>query len=177
MAGLAATLGEGASSGYTEVVVSDGPAEEVTVHLTTPSYFDVLGVEPTLGRSYHADEVAGAGAVVLSHRLWQRRYGGDPGVIGRTLQLETGTSSTIVGVMGPGFRAIGTMPDLWMAGDFFRIQSLDRRSSLHVIGRLRPGAAPREAQAEMHELAARLAEEAPEFNAGWDVRSRRSVRS
>ena len=78
-------------------LTGDGPPEEVTVEWATPNYFSLLGISPALGRVYTEEE---ADAVVLSHGLWQRRYGADPDIIGKRIQIG-GQPHTVVGVL-PG---------------------------------------------------------------------------
>lgn len=137
---MAAVVGGGSES--RENVAGDGPPDEVVLRLTTPNYFDVLGMRPQLGRSF----VQGEAAVVLGHRFWMRHYGGDPGVIGTALTFETGAAPTIVGVMGPEFHDMDGGADVWMPADVSRLPAA---ASLQVIARLRPGAGVEEARAEL----------------------------
>src|SRR5213592_2044745 len=109
-------------------------------------FFDVLGVRPALGRGLRADDdVLGAAPVlVLSHGAWRRRFGGDPGVLGRrVLTLDDGVAYTIVGVMPQGLDyPRGT--DFWVPVVPSRLPN-----DLYVIGRLAPGATPANARQEM----------------------------
>src|SRR5262249_25425805 len=86
----------------------DGKPERVAGLVVTAGFFDLLGVRPLLGREFgHEDELPNNNSVViLSHALWQRRFNGDPGVVGRTVTLS-GRPFTIVGVMPPGVRHVG----------------------------------------------------------------------
>jgi len=146
-----------------------------------PSLLATLGVEPLLGRLPKPQEGRpGADPVtVLSHGLWQRRFGGDPGITGTTLQLDQ-TSHTIVGVMPPDFsfppplrkgdQTISLPVALWVPiipGPTER----DRKMRVFfALGRLLPGTAVAEAQTELAGIAARLAAEYPDQNRGWSAR-------
>jgi predicted permease len=110
-------------------------------------YFQTLGIEPDLGRSFVAeeDQPGGAGAVVLSHGLWQRRFGGDAGVIGRAISLD-GQPFTVIGVMPAGFRA-QEEAEVWTT--LAQVgQTIGSGQNLEVIGRLKPGLSLAAAQAE-----------------------------
>ena len=70
-------------------VTGDGPPEIVLGRRVTPNFFSVLGVQPVIGRAFTtADDTNGSRVVVISHALWQRRYGGDPGIIGRMISMS-----------------------------------------------------------------------------------------
>jgi putative ABC transport system permease protein len=134
----------------------------------TASLFPVLGVAPELGRAFTAeDERGGSGRVaVLGHAFWQRRYGGDRGVVGRTIVLS-GVPHTVVGVAPPSLRLQQEM-DVWtpLVTDSTR----PRRSDfLLVVGRLRPGVTLAAAQGELSTIARRLEAEYPATNTGWGV--------
>ena len=77
------------------LILGDGAAEQVSVAWVTPEYFDVLGVAPVIGRGLEPLE---GRAILLSHGLWERRYGSDPGVIGSTIDLS-GDLLEIVGIL------------------------------------------------------------------------------
>ena len=142
----------------------DVPEQLPGVHVT-PGYFDVLRVSPVLGRTFRDDE-ARPGAnrvVVISHAAWQRRFGGTPDVLGRTLRLD-GDSHEVIGVMPPRF-AIPYGADVWapLALDAAAWQAR-KNGSLMVIGRLAPGRSLPDARAEFTALAARQADTHPETN-------------
>ena len=117
-----------------------------------------VGVRPILGRSFRPEETTTRGEpiAVISHRIWQSRFGGDSAIIGRTIRVN-GQATEVVGVMPPGFLLIGT--DLWlpMAVDPFEIPRQARQWT--VIGRLRDGATMAEANAEVRALAGRIERE------------------
>ncbi|HEU0180045.1 MAG TPA: ABC transporter permease [Blastocatellia bacterium] len=128
--------------------------ERVAAPFCTANFFRTLGVKVALGRDFNAEEeVEGKNKfVVLSHAFWQRKFAGDPAVIGRTLDLDD-SGYTVVGVLPASFKApmelrADTRADLWRAIDL-RLASPRRGNGyLGVIGRLQPGATLAQAQAE-----------------------------
>lgn len=146
---------------------SDEP-ERIIGARTTANFHDVMGIEPILGRRYTpAHEQVGQDAVVLlSHGLWQTKYGDDPGVIGRTIVLN-GVAHEILGVMPPELRVPSTA-QLWKPLAPTDGQRNQRASFwLPVIGRLKPGVPLQQAQTEMSGLADRLAAAYP-MQAGFE---------
>ena len=144
--------------------------EQLNVVLATPSLFDVLGVQPSLGRGFRAEEgVEGAGQVlVLHHDFWERRFLADPDVLGRTVTLDGG-AYTIVGVMPEGFDLIPADVQAFRPTDF--TAELENRASRGFTGiaRLRPGSTAEQAQLEVEGLHARLATEHPDALRGVDL--------
>jgi putative ABC transport system permease protein len=146
------------------------PAEQLSSMNSTPEFFETFGVKPLLGRPFTAEEeVVGRNQVaLLSHEFWQKRFGGNPSILGKTIRLST-EPVTIIGVMPPGFG----YPMLWGRVDFWRPIALprhlvDRRESrqFNAIARLKPGVTPAQAEAQLAPLAARLAKDHPELNQG-----------
>jgi predicted permease len=121
-------------------------------------------VRAALGRTYLPHEDAGEVAV-LSHQLWARRYGSDPGIIGRVLTVN-GSPMTVIGVLPPGLEIPTAQADLWVP---VPISADSRNRYLRVIGRLRPGVTLERARAEMGTVAGRLGETFPDFNQGWGI--------
>jgi predicted permease len=142
-----------------------GTTETLKTTFTTANLFGLLGVEPKLGRNFTGadDDLSAAKVMLISDRLWRRSFGGNPGVIGREVRLD-GTPRTIVGVMPAGFR-FPSQSDLWvpMASVFGMNDNRSWRAD-QAIGRLKPGATVRQAQAEMTLLAERLAQQYPDTN-------------
>lgn len=139
----------------------DFGSETETLSLTfgTPNLFSTLQVAPLLG---HGPTDGENDAVLLSHGLWQRRFGGDPQIVGRRLRVD-GRTMTVSGVMPPGFR-FPFQSDLWWLNDhFFERHSRGFRID-QTIGRLKAGVSPEQAHAEMKEIAARLAQAYPDTN-------------
>ena len=137
-------------------------AETETLNLTfgTANLFSTLQVAPSLG---HGPTAGDTDTVLLSHGLWQRRFGSDPAIVGRQLRID-GHSLTVIGVMPPGFR-FPFQSDLWWLNDrYFDRQNRGWRID-QTIGRLKPGVSPEQAHTEMREIAARLAQTYPDTNA------------
>ena len=144
-----------------------GATEHLWAELVSDGFFSVLGVPLQLGRDLRVEEVrAGApGVAVISDDLWQRRFGGDREIIGRTVELE-GQPTTIVGVAARGFHGafLGVASDVWVPAStpqpIGRGEELSNRGSrgLFVIGRLADGVSIEQAQADLGALAARLYE-------------------
>src|SRR6185295_2977478 len=135
--------------------------ETETLNLTfgTANLFSTLQVAPMLG---HGPTVGDADTVLLSHGLWQRRFGSDPSIVGRQLRID-GKSLTVIGVMPSGFR-FPFQSDMWWLNDrYFDHESRGFRID-QSIARLKPGVSPEQAQAEMKEIAARLAQTYPDTN-------------
>src|SRR5262249_30258702 len=147
-----------------------GDAEELSGAMASHDLFNLLGVAPTLGRAFtpEEDEPGGRKVVILGHGLWQRRFGGDPKIVGRTVTLVN-LAWEVVGVMPPGFK--------FPAGAEFWIPlTLDTRwwpRTMHGMGaiaRLKPGVTREQAQEEMSLIARRLAEAYPASNEGMEVK-------
>jgi len=137
------------------------PNETETLNLTfgTANLFSTLQVVPLLGTGPTAGD---SDTVLLSHGLWQRRFGSDPAIIGRQLRID-GRSLTVSGVMPPGFR-FPFQSDLWWLNDrYFDRQTRSWRID-QTIARLKPGVSVEQAHAEMKEIAARLAQAYPDTN-------------
>jgi len=154
-----------------------GEAERVGGVYTTGAFFRLLGVTPHLGRLYdERDDVPEAPhVVVLSHGFFQRRFGGDPAVIGTTITLN-GQAYEVIGVLPPGFdfepaaSANRTgMRDVWRPARFGAQARQAAGRFLQVLARLAPGVTVEAAQARMDALAARLREEEPERQAAWGI--------
>jgi putative ABC transport system permease protein len=151
---------------------SAGLPEAVSGVRVSEDFFRVLGVSPARGRTLDAEEFnsAASRSVVLSHRLWRRRFGGDPDVVGKQLALVGGGSATVVGVMPEQFR-FPSHAEVWTALPRDS-RELQQRSSRYfsVVGRVRGGLTAAQAQEELGGVAARLAAAFPQSNADWGVR-------
>jgi putative ABC transport system permease protein len=136
----------------------------------SPEFFDLLGA-PARGRAFGAREERSRVAVI-SHALWLRRFGGDPGVLGRTVRLS-GEPYVVIGVTAPAFEFPDASFELWVpigaALETAPGQAEDRSLRIfRAIGRLRPGATPEQARAEAATLSNRLARDFPDTNAGFE---------
>jgi predicted permease len=171
-----------ASAAYLGAPVSlsgGGDPEQLAGDLVSGDFFSLLGVKPALGRAFlpEEDKVDGAGdVVVLSDGLWRRRFGADPGVVGRSVTLN-GHGFTVIGVTGRGFQGINTLggPDLWLPmsahaqilGGFFAENYDNRRALLfNAVARLKPGVTLPQADAALKTIAKRLEQQYPEPNRG-----------
>jgi len=126
--------------------------ERVFTALLLDDLFPVIGMTPALGRGFTKEELApnGPPAAIISHRLWQSRFGGDAGIVNRAIRIS-GRSASIVGVMPPGLLVIGT--DLWIpwGGD---ASSMPRNvRQFNVLARLAPGVSLSQANAELAGIA------------------------
>jgi putative ABC transport system permease protein len=156
---VAATRGASAS------LTKDGPPEQVLGRAVSANFFDVLGVRPVLGRAFARDEdTKGAQVVVISHALWQRRYGGDPRILGRTL-LMSDVQYDVIGVAPKSFAFRDRDIDYWIP---MRLspQQVNTRGAhfLNVVARLKPGISVAAADADIKAITKRLAEQYPETN-------------
>ena len=138
--------------------------------LVTEGFFELLGANAVQGRTFLPEEHRpGSGVAVLTYGSWQRRFGGETDIIGRSLVLD-GEPYTVIGVLGPDFE-LGLERgrperDFFLPKTFAEYEASSRGSGWwHVVGRLRPDVTLAEAQAEMDAVAARLAEEYPRTNA------------
>jgi len=161
---------------WTPGITGDGEPERVNGQWVTGRFFDVFGVPAALGRTLRADEAEGDGAnvVVLSDAFWRRRFGADPGIIGRTITLD-GVGFEVVGVMPPSFGTafVTRDRDLW-APLAFAPAALDpgrwTNENLSFYGRLAPGASIAQAQQAFHDLARQLRTDNPDrFSPDWDL--------
>src|SRR5262245_22849408 len=153
--------------------------ERVDGRIVSASYFVLLGVAPRLGRIFTPEDgqAGAARLVLLSHRYWQQRFGGEAGIVGQSLTLS-GEPATIVGVMPPDFREPGV--NLWtnprlIVPDFATnlrddLTSVRRNPYLSVMARLKPGLTLPQAQADMDAITAGLRQEYPDLYSSKGVR-------
>jgi putative ABC transport system permease protein len=147
-------------------LTNSGDPERLDGRRVSGNFFNMLGVEPQLGRHFTAaEDKAGASHVVmLSNALWQRRFASDPGVVGKQLMLN-GESYTVVGVMPPSFQFPTSEDLLWTPLAFTNQEATNRgRHYLQVVGRLKDGVTEPQAQAEMSTIASRLEQQYPRTN-------------
>jgi predicted permease len=176
LAGLAIAQPRAFSAGEAE------HSEHVWGELVSGDYFDVLGVHPVAGRIFapaeYGDEQSGHPVAVIGYSLWQRRYNGDPSVIGRTLRIN-GRQLTIVGVAPREFRGAiaGLAFELWVPATMGPQLNLmpdwmlrDRKTrSFMAVARLKPGVTLNQASAEIRAIAERLARMYPQTNEGMSA--------
>ncbi len=168
------------------LMFSDGQGtERVGGEAVSANYFDLLGLAVAPGRGFRtSDEAHGSElTAVLGHGLWQRRFGGDPAIVGKSVRID-GQSLTVIGIAPAGFRGItldwGTPPEVWiLLRSFDRVvptwglpgaqDILQSRAArwLLVVGRLRPGVTLAQARAAVTLRARQLELAHPQTNAGW----------
>jgi predicted permease len=159
---------------------SDGRTAPIWLYTASGNYFDVLGIQPYLGRFFHGSDEHGmdsAPYVVLSYAYWQSHFQGDRGVVGRAVRVNK-YSYTILGVAPAGFRGTELFytPDLWapivnqqQIEGWGNLDSRDNRGRW-VIGRLRSGITPAQARADLNSMAAYLAKSYPKEDDGMAFR-------
>ncbi len=159
---------------WTATFTGSGEPERIAGAAVTPDFFTLLGAHALMGRTF-APEEDGAGrdeVIVLGQGLWQRRYGADPGVLGRKVLVD-GTAHTVIGVMPASFEAVLPMmnrrPDFYLPSWHMTILNPGFTVS-PVLGRLKPEVSLAQAQAEMSTLAAALERELPRRFKGHGVR-------
>jgi putative ABC transport system permease protein len=165
------------ASGWLTLQEPGGEPESLVPQHVTASFFDVLQVRPALGRAFTAArEVEGSHrVVVLSDALWRRRFGADPGIVGRAIRLQDVQGDVggyeVAGVMPPGFTypvGASRATDLWLpyvVPAAQRVRSdASRVNYLQVIARLSPGASLGQAQQQMNAIASALQQEHPQWN-------------
>src|SRR5215475_146482 len=161
-------------------LTSGGDPEEIPAQMATTNLFNILGVNPILGRAFNLDDgkPGQPRVVVLSFGLWQRRFGGDPQIIGRKLSLNifNTTEAIVVGVAPADFgwhiqagsltRKVAELWAPWQVDGSLRQRS-GRFAS--AVARLKPGVSFEQAQAEMNSIGGRLEQQYSEFKANWGV--------
>ena len=147
--------------------------EQVRVASVSPRFFAVLGTPPMFGRAFTTQEehFGGAKAVVISERLWRRRFDGDRSALGRTLRLEA-KSYIIVGVMPQRVEYPSPLIDAWIATQADEDLMRDRGASARfyeAVGRLRSGVTLERAQSDLDAIQRALGDTYPKTDAGWTV--------
>ena len=164
------------------VLTGVGEAEEDPCETISSNLFPLLGVTPLRGRTFSADEdkAEGPRAAILSYGLWQRRFGADERVLGRSIDLN-GASTTIIGVMPAAFSHLyatpyDTIPELWVSG--IALSPLHTWNDYFAIGRLKPGISLVQAEAQMDPISFHIGQMYPDLK-GWraEVMSLRTMLS
>ncbi len=163
--------------GFAEATLRWGnTVKSVTGYAVTGNYFEMLGVQPQVGRFIQATDEHGPNSapyVVLSDQLWRSAFSADPGVIGTTVRLNK-DSFTVVGVAPARFHGTEHFdrPDYWVPFVNWNQQFLQNRTSMTVtvLGRLKPGVTPQQAAENLSAIAAQLAKEYPQTDTGMPLR-------
>jgi putative ABC transport system permease protein len=146
-------------------LVDGGEPQRVAMTAVTTEVLSLLGVPAVVGRVFDANAgVAETRTVVIGHGLWQGRFGGDPGVLGRMVNLD-GAPHTVIGVMPSSFHFPSRDVQVWTPLHFVEEDYLDRGNSyLEAVGRLRDGVTFEQARADLDVVVERLARDHPETN-------------
>jgi putative ABC transport system permease protein len=179
-----------ATSGVDFTITGDGEPTRVVGASVSTNFFDLLGVAPALGHTFERENKAAGDwkTVVLSHRLWLSRFGGDPNAVGKAITLN-GNGYTIIGVMPSSFKwqnlspasSSGELSELFVPAIKNDIPQLGAQtdrdisasrtlSFMRVVGRMKPGVSLAQAQSEMNTVASRLAQAYPDSNANTTIR-------
>jgi putative ABC transport system permease protein len=149
-------------------LTTGGGPERASGGMASAGFFSVLGIKPAVGRFFLAEEDrrGGSAVAIISHGLWQRRFGASREVVGKTIGVDA-VPRTLVGVLPPEFDALGKI-DLWIP------RVLDRSEprgdhNVGVIARLKSGVTLQQAQIEMETISRRLEQQYPDTNKGWGV--------
>ncbi len=159
---------------YDPTLTGAGEPEHLFGVKVTPNFFKVLGVQPAIGRAFMPKEGVGqqAHVVILKYQLWQRKFGGDRSIVGKSITLD-GEKFTVIGIMPEN----SPFPQIWgITGPYsyvpFSTDELAKSKAGHrlwVIGRLKPGVTLGQSRAVMATIAERLAREDPKTNKGVGV--------
>ncbi len=153
-------------------LTGDGEPERLRSLYVTGNLLSVLGVSAAQGRTFTPEETFAGNhrVVVLSHDLWQRRFGGDPSIVDQTISIN-GANRTVIGVMPDGFYFPNKEVDIWlpMGWEQARVAQLRRPHFLRAIGRLKPGVSIDQARSEMTSIAAVLEGQYPDTNTRMGV--------
>ena len=151
---------------------SKAGAKRVGLAQVEPSYFEVLGVRPVLGRVFLAEDL-GKSVTMISYELWQKRFGGDDSIVGQEVDLG-GISHAVIGVMPPGpQRGFLGWRDLWTPIELDESAAEARQMwGYSVLGRLRHGVSIDSARQDLKQVSARLASNHPQWNEGWAAEAR-----
>jgi putative ABC transport system permease protein len=164
--GLAAYTGGGG------IMSGRGEPERVLAPSASANFFSLLGVTPVLGRAFQPgeDKPGAARVVVLTYAMWQRRFGGDPGIVNQSLTIN-GDSYTIVGVLPASFQFAMRAADLWRPYQPTD-QQLTRRfmHGTNLIGRLKQGVSAQQAETELSVIASRIEQENKQSHAGTGLK-------
>ena len=155
-------------------VLTGGEPEWLRAGRVSPDFFAVLGVRAALGRTFAPEDGRAGGdkVVILGPGIWRRRFGGDPGIVGKTLLLSA-DRYTVIGVLPAGFdfSVPGTFKpaEVWVPAVLTRDESRRGHNELYWLARIRPGVSPRQAQADLQAISDRLARAYPQVLAGLGV--------
>ncbi len=160
----------GTYRGWSANLTGGDTPERIQGFLVTANLLDVIGVPPALGRAFAPDEdqPGKSPVAIISYDLWQRRFGGDPAILGKSITLNS-LNRTIVGVFPQGF-TYPTGADVIAPLTITAEMASNRQFHTYlVVGRLKPSVSVPQAQSDLANISARLQQDHPETNAGWSV--------
>ncbi|HKQ91015.1 MAG TPA: ABC transporter permease [Blastocatellia bacterium] len=151
------------------VITGEADPEQIPGARVSHDLLPMLGYQPAIGRHFLPEEnrPGAANVVILSHKFWQRRFGGDPAILGRSITLDHTNQYTVIGVMPPE----ASFPDkseFWLPE---KITANDRHNirRLSVLARLKPGVTPQMAQMEVSQINSQLKQRIPDDYEGWET--------
>jgi putative ABC transport system permease protein len=155
----------------TASLTGQGEPERVSATRVTANYFSILGVSPALGRTFAVgeDQSGSDRVVILSHTLWERRYGSDPKLVGATIRVN-GESHTVIGVMPSGFLLHSFLTQIWtplVLRDTQQSAAARENRNLYLFARLKTGVSAKQARADIATLGRLAAEAFPDTEKGW----------
>ena len=146
-----------------------GDPEEVRMQVVSEAFFRTLGATPLRGRTFTLEEDAPPRTkMIISHGLWQRRFGADEGILGRKVTVS-GLPIEIIGVMPPGFEFLDRDVDIWMPMALPAAARTPRGRSISVVARLKPDVSLEQARQEMIGIHGQLGQEFPDMNGSWSA--------
>ncbi|MEP7133167.1 MAG: ABC transporter permease [Acidobacteriota bacterium] len=151
-------------------LTTGGEPEALVSALVTANFFELIGIRPETGRGFRAGEdgASPAAVVVLGHDLWSRRFGGDPGIVGKIIRVD-GAPKQVVGVLAAGAE-FPQDSEIWEPLAFPADTESQRGAFFfNVLARLKPGVSMASASAQMKTIASRLERDHPKTNAGWSA--------
>jgi putative ABC transport system permease protein len=158
-------------------LTGDGPPEEVPVQFTTPELFQILGSRPLLGRVMNSSDAdpRKEKVALLSYGIWQRRFGGDPGIVGKAINLHD-SPFNVIGVMPPDFQwhikrrsGTGKAPEIWTVLSMPSSGPSLVGRFLSVVAKLKQGVSLTQAESDIRAIEARIAQDDPEHNKGYSA--------
>ncbi|MGI8655947.1 MAG: ABC transporter permease [Pyrinomonadaceae bacterium] len=162
-----------ATSGWSANLTENERPERITGATVTPGFFEVLGIEMKMGRSFAAEEeqTGRDPVVILSDALWRRRFNSEPNIIGRIVKINE-RNFTVAGIAPPEANYPRGNVEMWTPFIFDKEDTADRESHyMRVVGRLKPNASVEQATSELNGLAQRLAAQYPQTNEGRGLRA------
>jgi putative ABC transport system permease protein len=155
---------------FSSTLTGDGDPEQLPVQLVSAGFFPLLGVPAQIGRHFAPDEDRpNSQVVVISDRLWRRRFNADPNILKRPITIN-GTPTTVVGVMPAAFFHLDKKVDMWLPIAFTAQHRTPRGRWITTLGKVKPGVTWTQAQQDMARVHADLVRLFPDFNTGWTAR-------